>query len=136
MSALKVMFDTGREARAATAPTACRLRAKTNFLRRINRIAVVSPFAQKIPLVSSGKSAADFRTSRPDEEGRFAIVTSVGQEMRWTWCVAADDEFADERHIADGEVAWSRPPGAEAKSAKTYVVDDGGKNAGPQGERV
>jgi len=47
-----------------------------------------------------------------------------------------DDEFMDERHITDGEVVWSRHPGADAKSAKTYVVDDGGKKAGPQGERV
>jgi hypothetical protein len=38
----------------------------------------------------------------------------------------------------DGEVAWSWPPGAEAKLVMllTGVADDRGKTAGPWGERV
>jgi hypothetical protein len=44
----------------------------------------------------------------------------------------------DERHDADGEVAWSWHPGADAKLATmlTHRADDGGKNAGPRGDRV
>ena len=40
--------------------------------------------------------------------------------------------------FADGEIAWSWPPGAEAKSVVTLMrrAGDGGKNAGPRGERV
>jgi hypothetical protein len=36
-------------------------------------------------------------------EGRIAIVTDAGLEMRWTW-LRATDECA---HAADGEVVWS-----------------------------
>jgi len=45
---------------------------------------------------------------------------------------------ADERHGADGEIVWSWHPGADAKSAPFIDerADDGGKNAGPRGERV
>ncbi len=37
--------------------------------------------------------------------------------MRWTWRHAAEFDFADERAVADGEIVWSWPPGAEVKSA-------------------
>jgi len=54
------------------------------------------------------------RAIPPLQEGRFAIVTSVGSGMRWT------------RHVkrrmtlcADGEAVWSWHPKAGAKS-----VDD------------
>jgi len=44
---------------------------------------------------------------------------------------------ADEQRDTDGEVVWSWPPGAEAKCVVLDGrTDDGGKNAGPQGERV
>jgi len=57
--------------------------------------------------------------------------------MRWTQCAAALIS-ADERHEADGEVVWSWRPGAGAKVAMfmTSIASDGGKNAGPRGERV
>ncbi|CCD86572.1 hypothetical protein BRAO285_20009 [Bradyrhizobium sp. ORS 285] len=39
---------------------------------------------------------------------------------------------------ADGEVAWSWPPGAEVKLVMCLarMAGDGGKTAGPQGDRV
>jgi len=50
--------------------------------------------------------------SRPDNKGRFAIVTNVGRGMRWTpWrCLTSGIE-------ADGEVVWSRYPDADIKFA-------------------
>jgi hypothetical protein len=39
--------------------------------------------------------------------------------------------------IADGEIVWSWPPGAEVKPADSdELAGDRGKNAGPWGERV
>jgi hypothetical protein len=67
-----------------------RRRLKTKFSCCINFISAARLYAEKIPLVPSGKSRASFRPSRLIEEGRYAIVTSVGCGMRWTWCVAAD----------------------------------------------
>jgi hypothetical protein len=39
---------------------------------------------------------------------------------------------------ADGEIVWSWHPGADAKFAMfmTSIAGDGGKTAGPRGERV
>jgi hypothetical protein len=68
---------------------------------------------------------------------RIAIVTDVERGMRWTRRVAALIG-ADEGHGADGEIVWSWRPGADAKVAMfmTSIASDGGKNAGPRGERV
>src|SRR3954447_8929424 len=81
-------------------------------------------------LASSGKSASHFRPSRPGQEGRFAIVTSVGPRCDGRGVPR------DEWHIADGEVVWSWPPGAEVKLAMlmTSIAGDGGKRAGPRGD--
>jgi hypothetical protein len=115
-----------------------KLRLQTNFHRRINTIAAATSFTAKFPLASSGKSPPHFRASRPDEEGRYAIVTSVGRGMRWTRLLAACGVHADERVSADGEVVWSWSPGAETKFAMvmTSIADDGGKRAGPRGDHV
>ncbi|WP_407157031.1 hypothetical protein [Bradyrhizobium sp. STM 3557] len=43
---------------------------------------------------------------------------------------------ADEQRDTDGEIVWSRHPGADVKFARDERMDDGGKKAGPQGERV
>ncbi len=45
---------------------------------------------------------------------------------------------ADERTVTYGEIVWSWHPGADAKLAMfmTSIADDGGKRAGPRGERV
>lgn len=58
-------------------------------------------------LVSSGKSDRSFRPSRLTEEGRFAVVTNV--EVGCGGRGVAQRAFgrADERHGADGQVAWS-----------------------------
>ena len=45
-------------------------------------------------------------------EGRFAIVTSVGRGMRWTWAARATSAAE-----ADGEVVWSWRPWAGVKFA-------------------
>jgi hypothetical protein len=115
-----------------------RLRLKTNFHRRINTIAAATLFTTKIPLAPSGKSSSHFRASCLDEEGRYAIVTSVGCGMRWTRSLAACSLHADERVNADGEVVWSWSPGAETKFAMfmTSIAGDGGNQAGPRGDHV
>jgi hypothetical protein len=46
------------------------------------------------------------------QEGRFAIVTSVGSGMRWTRLFRQTSETC-----ADGEVVWSWCPKAGIKSA-------------------
>jgi len=44
---------------------------------------------------------------------------------------------ADEQSDAHGEIVWSWHPGADAKpAAYDERAGDGGKNAGPRGERV
>jgi hypothetical protein len=115
-----------------------KLRLKTNFRHRINTIAAATSFPAKFPLAPSGKSSSHFRASCLDEEGRYAIVTSVGCGMRWTRSLAACSLHADERVSADGEVVWSWSPGAETKFAMvmTNIADDGGKKAGPRGDHV
>jgi hypothetical protein len=57
---------------------------------------------QAIPVVTSGKSRADFRPSSAREEGRFAIVTKRGAED-------AVDAMAHmtSAPVADGEVVAS-----------------------------
>jgi len=76
-------------------------------------------------------------TSRLDQEGRFAIVTSVGRGMRWAYRVAAWLIHADEQHDAYGEIVWSWRPGAGAKVwNSTSPTTDGGKTAGPRGDHV
>jgi hypothetical protein len=56
------------------------------------------------------------RLSRLDEEGRFAVVTSVE-----AGCDGRNglqrDHLADERSDAHGEIVWSWHPGADAKPA-------------------
>jgi hypothetical protein len=51
-----------------------------------------------------------FAPSRPDQEGRIAIVTDVGHGMRWT-----RRRRETSGAIADGEVVWSWRPDAGAK---------------------
>jgi len=64
------------------------------FARRAN-------LPQPCAIAGCPKSVAFRRVPRP-LKGRFAIVTSVGRGMRWTyWCRQTSD--AD----ADGEVVWS-----------------------------
>jgi hypothetical protein len=51
------------------------------------RIDVICPSCQCVAgnsLATSGKSQALFPASRASQEGRFAVVTSVGCGMRWT----------------------------------------------------
>jgi hypothetical protein len=108
------------------------LLARAQFAKTQSR-----PSVKKKSLAPSGKSDAHFRASRLDQEGRFAIVTNVEPATRWTRCIAVDDQFTDERYGADGEIAWSWHPGADAKfAALDGRTDDGGNNAGPRGECV
>jgi hypothetical protein len=76
-------------------------------------------------------------TSRLDQEGRFAIVTSVGRGMRWAYRVAAWLIHADEQHDAYGEIVWSWRPGAGAlRNVRSALSQNGGKTAGPRGDHV
>ena len=59
------------------------------------------PFLKNISLFALPKSTAYLRSSRP-AEGRFAIVTNVGQGMRWT-----RQRAGRAMQPADGEVVWS-----------------------------
>ncbi|MGC2086336.1 MAG: hypothetical protein WA702_23580, partial [Bradyrhizobium sp.] len=65
-------------------------------------------------------------------EGRIAIVTDVGDGMRWTRRVAAELCFADEGHAAYGEVVWSWHPGADAKPACDERAGDGAREPIPE----
>src|SRR5258708_4068461 len=55
-----------------------------NSARRANQKNLSSPFAKNISLPASGKSPVQARPIPAREEGRIAIVTDVGQGMRWT----------------------------------------------------
>src|SRR5258708_28880745 len=55
-----------------------------NSARRANQKNLSSPFAKNISLSPSGKSPVEARPIPAREEGRIAIVTDVGQGMRWT----------------------------------------------------
>ena len=70
----------------------------------------------KIALAPSGKSVASIRASRPRLEGRIAIVMKRGPDC------GGREMPVDERHAADGEVAWSRRRGAGAKSAMMFCI--------------
>jgi hypothetical protein len=67
-----------------------------------------------------------------------AIVTTREAGMRWTSGLAACTRVRTNKLVTDGEIVWSWPPGAEAKSVVSLMrhADDGGNNAGPRGERV
>src|SRR3569833_1930945 len=54
--------------------------------------------------------------------------------MRWAHRIAAGFISVDERSGAHGQAVWSWHPGADAKFATTFA-GDGGKTAGPRGER-
>jgi hypothetical protein len=58
--------------------------------------------SQTFLLVTSGKSEAFFRASPARHEGRFAIVTNVGQEMRWTLSLQRRAQIK-----ADDKAVWS-----------------------------
>ena len=59
------------------------LRGKTNFLNQINVICPVQICLKEYSASRSAQITGVSIASRPTE-GRFAIVTNVGQGMRWT----------------------------------------------------
>jgi len=73
------------------------------------------------------KSVASFRLSRSREEGRLAIVTDVGNGMRWTH-IAERIHCATSGVCADGEVVWFWRSDAGAKVAESSA-NDGGNQA-------
>ncbi len=77
--------------------------------------------------------------SRLNERGVRAVVTRREAGRRWTCRVAARLWLARTNNIdADDEAVWSWPPDAEVKPAvrrESVGAGDGGKTAGPQGER-
>lgn len=70
-----------------------------NFARRAN-------VSHDFRVASSGKSPADSPASRPFQEGRIAIVTSVGSGMRWLPFHQAHLRKTTDA-TADGEIVWS-----------------------------
>jgi hypothetical protein len=87
----------------APAKLAKPLRQKSNFVNAIKAESTVQCSAQKYSarLVGQIISISSPRPV-PDQEGRFAVVTSVGRGMRWTPQCRKTDDIA-----ADGEVVWS-----------------------------
>ena len=65
----------------------------------------------------------------PPQEGRFAIVTSVGSGMRWMQSYRLTCET-----IADDEIVWSWRPWAGAKSAGHDPAGDGDYEVTDTGE--
>ena len=78
------------------------MRVKEKFSFGFNLIWVVQSLSQKYLHSLLTQITSLFFASRPNTEGRFAIVTNVGQGMRWMrW---------HQRRMAptaDGEVVWS-----------------------------
>ncbi len=62
-----------------------------------------------------GQITSTFPRIRARQEGRFAIVTNVGSEMRWARRSAAWFRPGGRTERCDGEIVWSWPPGAEVK---------------------
>jgi hypothetical protein len=85
------------------------LREKSKFASGINAESGVQSFAQKYCFSLFWKIVIVSPRPGP-QEGRFAIVTSVGRGMRWT--LAARAASAAE---VDGEIVWSWRPWAGAK---------------------
>jgi hypothetical protein len=77
------------------------LRAKTNLSNRIKAIWVVQSPSQKYFLFSSDPNHFYIPRHPGPLEGRFAIVTNVGQGCGGRGCALG------ERREADGEVVWS-----------------------------
>jgi hypothetical protein len=141
---LGVRRSSGKSLQAFARCTSCHLslgdqnteRRKTRFTSRINQIAIAKRCHRNISLSFLQKLCSLVRIP-PGKRGVSRSSRHAGG-MRWTRHVAACVLRADERHGADGEVVWSWHPGADAKSAmvrSTHGADDGGKRAGPRGER-
>jgi hypothetical protein len=77
------------------------LRAQPNFLNAIKLFLPVQPLRQKYSASHGTQISGLCGPSRPTE-GRIAIVTVVGSEMRWTPMVPLTNGTK-----ADGEVVWS-----------------------------
>jgi hypothetical protein len=108
------------------------LRGKTHFVSVFNSMVAVSSSCAKISLSFLQKLCFASRIP-PHRKGRTRVVTNVE-----AGCDGHDRLRATSATDVDGEVAWSWPPGAEAKLVMllTGVADDRGKTAGPWGERV
>jgi hypothetical protein len=104
------------------------LHAETDFISPIKLICPVQSPRQKYSASIFQKFM--FLSPHPAsiEEGRFAVVTSVGGGERWLVGRAARLSRADERDRQDDEVVWSWRPDAGAKFATMLSrrADDGG----------
>ena len=59
-------------------------------------------FPAKSPCAVGQITATSSPRFTPDPEGRFAVVTNVGREMRWTYRCEQT-----KRADSDGEVVWA-----------------------------
>jgi hypothetical protein len=94
------------------------------------RIARRASLSQVRALAPSGKSAADFRTSRLDKRGVSRSSRHAGWDAMDVAARSGVSTFADERAATDGEIVWSWPPGAEAqRNARKRVVATQGQES-------
>ena len=78
------------------------LYAQRDLLNRIKLMLPVQSSSQKYFRSSLTQITSISFASRPNTKGRFAIVTNVGQGMRWTRVALLTRALS-----ADGEVVWS-----------------------------
>ena len=74
------------------------------------------------------------RVSRRPRGALRPIVTKRGRGMRWTTSVERAIFRADERYLADDEIAWSWRPWAGAKFAGDEPENDGDYEVTDTGE--
>jgi hypothetical protein len=82
---------------------------------------ISSPKIKNIPLSPVGQINATSSAVSDPQEGRFAIVTSVGCGMRWTFRRQARVTAPDETAKVYGEVVWSWRRDAGVKSHKAFA---------------
>jgi hypothetical protein len=101
---------------------------KNSFVRRFSCLEPLRHSLKNSSSIFLEISAYHNLILRP-QEGRFAIVTSVGRGMRWT----RSDRMTCGTS-ADCEIVWSWRPWAGAKQAGDDPAGDGLKGHGHRGE--
>jgi len=92
------------------------LRQKTSFPNLFNPIPPVQSSSEKYSRFVFSEIGVPYPRPALDQEGRFAIVTSVERGMRWTQSELQRAIRGRTNNIdADGQAVWSWHPDADAK---------------------